>query len=308
MRHARVAALAGALCIAFSGIFFRLSGVTPETGTVFRCLYALPILAIFALAERRRDGPAGRSAHLVGVAAGVFFAADLLTWHHAIVEVGAGLATVLANMQVVVVALVAWVVLSERPSRGVAAAIPIMLAGVVLISGVVGGGAYGADPRLGVVFGTVAALSYAGYLLLVRHGNREGLRAATLLFDASATTAAVAALVGTVTGAFDPVPSWPAHGWLVLVALTSQVAGYLLISFSLPRLPAALTSVILLAQPITTVVVGGLVLGEAPSVFQLGGVGLILAGLAVANIGRGARPRARRTGIPETEGVVSSGG
>lgn len=292
-RHARLAALAGALCIAFSGIFFRLSGVTPETGTVFRCLYALPVLGVLALAERRRDGPASAHAHLVGVCAGVFFAADLLTWHHAIVEVGAGLATVLANMQVVVVALVAWILLGERPSRGVAAAIPVMLAGVVLISGVVGAGAYGADPRLGVIFGTVAALSYAGYLLLVRYGNREGLRAATLLFDASATTTVVAALVGTIAGEFDPVPSWPAHGWLILVALTSQVAGYLLISFSLPRLPAALTSVILLAAPITTVAVGGILLGEAPSVFQFGGVGLILAGLAIANLRRRPRPLAR---------------
>ena len=54
----------------------------------------------------------------MAVGAGVFFAADLILWHHSIDDVGAGLATVLANIQVVVVPLVAWAVLSERPAAG----------------------------------------------------------------------------------------------------------------------------------------------------------------------------------------------
>ena len=54
----------------------------------------------------------------MAVGAGVFFAADLIMWHHSIDDVGAGLATVLANIQVVVVPLVAWAVLSERPAAG----------------------------------------------------------------------------------------------------------------------------------------------------------------------------------------------
>ncbi len=289
-RHPRIAALAGALFIAFSGIFFRESGVSAATATVFRCLYALPILALLAIDERRRSGPVGRDIHRVALVAGVFFAADLLFWHHAVLLVGAGLGTVLANLQVVVVAAAAWLLLHERPSRGVLAAMPVMLAGVVLISGVVGAGAYGSDPRLGVVYGLTAAVAYAGYLLLTRHGNATGARPATVLFDVTATTAAVGAIAGALLGELDVVPSWPAHGWLLLVALTSQVAGYLFISMALPRLPAALTSVILLAQPVTTVVFGAILLGEAPSGFQLTGVALVVAGLFVANVA----PRARQ--------------
>lgn len=287
-RHPRAGALAGALCIACSGIFFRFSGTTPATATVFRCLYALPFLAPIALAERRQLGSFGRHGHAIAGLAGLFFAVDLLAWQHAVLEVGAGLATVLANLQVVVVAAVAWVALRERPSRGLLASMPAMLVGVVLISGLVGGRAYGADPRLGAVLGIVSAIAYAGYLLLARQGNPGGLRPATVLFDASAATVVAGVLIGTLLGEFDPVPSWPAHGWLLLLALTAQVAGYLLIAASLPRLPAALTSVILLAQPVTTVFLGAVLLGEAPSIVQLGGVALIVLGLVAAN----ARPRA----------------
>ncbi len=303
-RHPRSGALAGALCIAFSGILFRFSGTTPATATVFRCLYALPFLAPLALVERRRLGPFGRRGHVVAGLAGLFFTADLLAWQHAVLEVGAGLATVLANLQVVVVAAVAWVALRERPSRGVLASMPAMLVGVVLISGLVGGRAYGADPHLGAVLGIVSAIAYAGYLLLARQGNPGGLRPATILFDASAATVVAGALAGTLLGEFDPVPSWPAHGWLLLLALTAQVAGYLLIAASLPRLPAALTSAILLAQPVTTVFLGAALLGEAPSIVQLGGVALIVVGLVAANV----RPRASavaRGPLAEPGGVAA---
>ncbi|HTC86187.1 MAG TPA: hypothetical protein VK656_05760, partial [Candidatus Acidoferrum sp.] len=52
----RLTALVGAMCIAFSGIFFRYSGVSPSTATVFRCLYALPFLYLLARSEGRELG------------------------------------------------------------------------------------------------------------------------------------------------------------------------------------------------------------------------------------------------------------
>ena len=105
--------------------------------------------------------------------AGVFFAGDLTFWHHAIEYVGAGLATVLGNLQVLIVGLVAWAVFGERPPRSVLIALPIVLFGVVLISGVIGTGAYGSDPVLGVVLGLLTAMCYAGYLLIIRLGGRD---------------------------------------------------------------------------------------------------------------------------------------
>jgi drug/metabolite transporter (DMT)-like permease len=80
------------------------------------------------------------------------------------------------------------------------------------------------------------------------------------------------------------VPSWPSHGWLALVGITSQSIGYLIISISLPRLPAALTSIILLTQPVATVVLARVLLDEEPSIAQLLGVALVIAGIAVATV------------------------
>lgn len=278
----RAAALLGASCLAFSGIFYRFSATSPSTATVFRCLYALPFLAVLMRGETARHGGRTVRERLIALAAGVFFAFDLLFWQHSVGYVGAGLATVLANLQVVVVAFVGWVLLAERPGARTFGALPLVVAGAALISGAFETGAYGSDPALGVVFGLAAAVSYAGYLLLIRRGNRGGRAAFGSLFDASAAAAGSAAIVGLVVGDLVLVPSWPAHGWLLLVALTSQVVGYGLVNLALPHLPAAVTSILLLFQPVVTVVAAFVLLAETPSLLQLLGVALILAGVLLA--------------------------
>jgi drug/metabolite transporter (DMT)-like permease len=280
----RLAALLGAMCIAFSGIFYRESGASPATATVFRCLYGLPILVAVAAWEWRRFGPLPRAAWGLAIVAGAFFASDLLFWHHAIEQVGAGLATVLGNMQILVVAVVAWLVLAERPTTRTLAAVPIVLAGAVLISGLLGQGAYGANPGLGVIFGGITAVSYAGYLLVIRHGGRDLRRPAGPVAIATASTMVIGAVVGAVTGDLSLAPSWPEHGWLVAYGVTSQSIGYLLISLSLPRLPAVLTSMILLSQPVATVALSIALLGEAPSAAQLLGVAFVIGGIAFATL------------------------
>lgn len=270
--------------IAFSGIFYKYAEVSPSTATVFRCLYGLPILAFVGWYEHRRFGPLPSRAIWLAIVAGVFFAGDLLSWHHAVDAVGAGLATVLGNLQVIVVGLIAWVVLKERPPRPVLLALPIVLVGVVLISGLVGRDAYGVNPPLGVSLGIFTAVCYAGYLLIIRRGSNDLRRPAGPVAISTASTAVVAIVVGALLGELDPIPAWPSHGWLALLGVTSQSIGYLVISISLPRLPAALVSIILLAQPVATVVLARILFDERPSIEQLVGVTLVVAGLAVATV------------------------
>ena len=100
----------------------------------------------------------------------------------------------------------------------------------------------------------------------------------------------------------EPVqmPAWLSHCWLILVGITSQSIGYLIISISLPRLPAALTSIILLAQPVATVALARVLLDEVPSIAQLFGVGLVVGGIAIATVPVG-RLRDRVRGASATE-------
>lgn len=284
-----LAGIVGALVIAFSGILVRLADVAPATAALFRCAYAVPVLGLLVLRERRRSGPVPWKVRRLSLVAGLCLAVDLVIWHYAIDAVGAGLATVLGNLQVLVVGLAAWWLLGERPARGVVLAVPVMLGGVVLLSGVVGQGAYGENPGLGVVLGIATSIAYAAFLLVLRHGAGDGRGTAGPLLDVSLAAAAGAAVLGALLGDIDLVPSWPAHGWLAALALTSQVLGWLLISISLPRLPAVLTSLLLLVQPVGAVALSVVLLNERPSAVQLVGAVVVLAGVVVATTGRQGR-------------------
>ena len=292
----RSAAVAAAVGISMAGIIFVLSEASPSTAVFFRCLYALPLLWWLMRREdavyRRRPWRVRRWALL----AGVFFAGDLLLFHHAILLIGAGLATVLVNLQVVFVTLAAWIIWQERPSGAQALAIPVALTGVLLISGVLDSEAYGEDPVLGALLAILTAVCYAGYLLLLRKG-RDRRRAAGPIFDATLACGVTALLAGVLVGDFDPVPSLPMHAWLLLLALTAQVGGQVMIAVALPRLPAAATSLILLIQPILAAIVASIVLAESPSPAQLAGVVLILGGVLLGTAsGRSNGPAAPAAG------------
>jgi drug/metabolite transporter (DMT)-like permease len=289
-RRPALTVLVGAVAIAFSGILFRLSHVSPSTGAFYRCVWALPVLWLVARWERRRWEPPPLRARYLAWLAGGFFAADLVLWHNAIDQVGAGLATVLGNTQVVLVGLIAWLLWRERPQTASLVAIPIVLVGVVFISGALERGAYGKNPSLGAVFGVLTGLAYTGFLLALRQGGRGVVGPAGPLFDATLAAAIGCLLIGVAVGDLDLTPSPAAQGWLVLLALSSQVLGWLLIAISLPRLPAVVTSVSLTLQPVCSVLFAALILSEAPSSLQLVGAATILVGLVIASLGRRAAP------------------
>lgn len=284
-------AAVGAACISASAILVKLAAVGTATTAFYRCLLALPFLAVLALIEQRRLGrrrPAARGRAFV---AGLFLAVDLVLWNHAIAEVGAGIATVLGNLQVLFVTFAAWALWRERPGRRVLIALPVVLAGVVLVSGLVGRAADGGHPLAGIVFGVATSAAYATFLLILRRASPGARHVAGPLTDATAGAVAGSLLVGAVFGGLQFSMSWRSFGWLLLLALTCQTIGWLLITSSLPRLPAAISALTLLLQPAAALLLAAAVLGERPSLIQLAGAAVVCCGvLAVARAASAPEP------------------
>jgi drug/metabolite transporter (DMT)-like permease len=278
-----LAAVLGVLVISFSAIFVRLSGVSSDTSAFFRALYAIPVLLVLWLAF----GARGRSRKLQALAlvSGIFLGFDLAIWHRAIHWIGAGLATVLGNTQVIWVGIAAWVLHSERPRRSVLLGAPLAFAGMILVSGLGRPDAYGEHPLRGTLFGVATGLAYAVFLLLFRRSTSRHETPFTAFLVCTIGTAVATGVVGGVVGELDVSWSWPAHGWLIALALGSQVVGWLLIGYALPRLPAVETSVLLLLQPMATVLWGYLLFSEDLSAVQWLGVALVLSGVALPAFG-----------------------
>lgn len=283
MTHA--AAFLGAVTISFSAIFFALAEVSPVTGAFYRSAYALPVLAVIWWL-RRGDDTRPSASRWLAIGAGLALGVDVVTWHVAIDLIGAGLATLLANTQVVFVATAAWILFGERPNRTILTAIPVILVGVALVSGVGQVEAFGQNPVLGTIIALVAAMFYATFLVAFRHSNKVQAPAAGPLMEATFGAMLAALVAGLVGPGIELGFTWPAHGWLLALALGAQVAGWLLIGYALPRLPAVETATIVLLQPALTLVWGAIIFGESPSAIQIAGAVIVLAGVAAAVMAR----------------------
>jgi drug/metabolite transporter (DMT)-like permease len=289
-------AIAGTACISSSAVVMQLAGASPSLTALGRCGFALPVLAVLVWLDRRRGGaPLTTRSRWLARLAGLFLAADLIVWSHAISDIGAGLGTVVPNLQVLILALLGWLVLGERPRRSLLLASPVMVAGLLLVGGLAGTHAYGADPAAGVLAGAGVAVLYSIYIFTLRQamtGAAPGSRGPSpvaALFEATLGAAAGSAVAGLGLHDFRLGHPWPALGWLVMLAITSQVIGWLLITASMSRLPAWMIGVVLLIQPAGSVTLGYLFLHERPSLTQLAGVGLMLAGVLAA-VGGGSAP------------------
>ncbi|MFD5243964.1 DMT family transporter [Amycolatopsis sp. NPDC058340] len=282
----RVQGVLGALAIALSAPLVALSGVSSTTATFFRCLFAFPILVILARSRERgrRPAPAERRRHVL---AGVLLGIDMVLWSEAILSVGAGVATALVNVQVVLVPLAGLLWFGERPPRAFWLSIPVMLAGTALAGGLADGGTAGSDPWYGTVMAVLAGVAYAGYLILLRRAGTDGGGRTTMLATATAASASVGGLSGLFAGNLDVTPPVPALVWLFVLAVTGQVLGWLLIGRALSALPASGGSAVLMLQPAAAILFGAALLGQWPTPLQLAGCALVVAAVgAVSFLGR----------------------
>jgi drug/metabolite transporter (DMT)-like permease len=283
----RLLAALGSFCISLSSVFIKVSHTSGATSAFWRCLLSLPVLVALAWWERRTAGPAPRRRVLLPLLAGAGLGLDFVLWGEAIPRVGAGIATVLLAVQVVIVPVLALVFLAERPSKRFFGAAPVLLGGVVLAGGFAGTGSFGSDPLTGAVAALLAGAGYAVYLFLIRLSGGAGTQAHSLLL-ATASAGAVAVVLGVPSGTLDLTPGLPTFGWLVALAVIGQLTGWLLISAALPRMPATAGATLMLLQPVGAVLLGIGLLGETPGALQLAGCAGVVAAVCFAGTGRSA--------------------
>ena len=272
-------ALTGGTIISFAPILYIISESNALTGAFFRMFYALPFLGLY-IWYRGSEDPRSFNTRLIALGAGIIFSLDFASYHSAVNWIGTGIGTLIGNSQVLIVTLMSWWLFGERPNRYIIFSLPIVMIGLFLISGILDDDPYGEYPVRGVIAGIFTAIFYSAFLIIYRFANRELAPAVNLQFDST-----VGCALGLLILSFLPLqsihvepidfqPSLPTHGWLLALAILSQVMGWLAIAYSLPRLPAAHTSFAILLQPTFTILWGIIFLSESPSFQQ--GIGMFL--------------------------------
>jgi drug/metabolite transporter (DMT)-like permease len=276
----------GVFAIGWSAIFVRWAGVPGWTSAFWRMTLAQLVFVPWALAARGAKPRPARAAVVAAMIAGAFFATDLALFNTAVMVSSAANATLLGTNAPIFVALGAWLLYRDRPTRIFWIGFVLSFAGMVAIVGV----DIVRHPRLGLgdAFAVAGSACYAGYLLYVRR-SRQSIDALTFSAISGVTAAATLLVICLAIG--TPLHGYPARSWgaMIGLALITQVVGHLSVAYALGRLPVSVTSIALLGQAPITAVLAVPLLGEHLSPLQALGGGLVLTGIYVVN----RTPRAR---------------
>ena len=280
-------AIISAVSFGAMAIFARLSyadGVTPVSLLFIR--FVLAALIMLAIARLRRERfPRGRA--LVGFAlmGGVGYVGQSLSFFTALTVADAGLVALLLYLYPAIVAVLSAIFLRERLTGLRIAAVALSLAGTALTVGPQ------LDARpLGVVLGISAALIYSVYIMA---GTRL-LREEPPIASSAVIMSAAAVVFGALALAQGLSLPGGVLGWvgIVGVAIVATVVAVTTVLMGLKLIGPTRASILSTIEPVVTVVLAAILLGEPIGPMTAVGGALILTGaLMLARSGRSAAPR-----------------
>jgi len=286
----------------------------PATNAFLRCLIAFVVLAPFGILEWRKKGKLNRSGLIIAVGAGVFLGIDMTAWNYAIFYVGAGISSVLLNLQIIVLPLLAMTFDKFKPARSFWVLAPIMIFGIVLAGGIFDG-----DPAegpatiygypiavVGTILGVLSGICYGVYLFMSRKSStmNPGIYVQPLMwvflaqlipqaftmffisdlgFDVSHGTLVDGVLpMNPETTLGDPITAanWI---WMLVLAVIGHAMAWVFIQIGSVNLDSTIVAGLLLLSPIITVLVAPFTSGETVSMLQGIGVVIVLASVAYQN-------------------------
>ena len=268
--------LASASVLGLAPILVRLTETGPAAAGFWRFVFALPLL--FALVARPGGEGLARPSKWM-LLAGLFFALDLSFWHYGIVMTSVANATVLCNLTPVVVTLIGWLFFKERPARLFILALALAMAGAFAMAAAAKGG-QGTNPILGDILSLTVSFWYAGYFLMVKQA-RTTAGAPRVTFWA--TLAGLPLMGGVALLLGETMIPATAAGLAACGAMgLMHVAGQGGVAWALGRLPASITAVTILIQPLVAAGLSWLIFGETLAPIQALGGALVLGAIMLA--------------------------
>ncbi len=276
------------ICLAFGPAMVRMADVGPVSSAFWRLGLAIPLLLLLTRLTGQPVPRMGRGMALTLLAGGLFFAADLATWHLGILRTKLANATLFGNIAIFTFALYGLILARRLPGRNQAIALGLAGVGMLLLLG----RSYELSSAylLGDLFCIGAGLCYTVYLIAMdrARGLLEPIPTLLLTTIAAAVPMLIAALL------IEPT-IWPrAWGPLVLLALGSQVVGQGLLIYAIGVLPPVVIGLGFLIQPLISAAIGWEFYGERLTPGDLIGGAAICVALILVR--RGDAPRVAKPG------------
>jgi drug/metabolite transporter (DMT)-like permease len=261
----------------------RLADCGPISAGFWRLALALPFLLLFALRAGERPFAMPRATMVAVIAAGMFFAADLASWHSGIGMTRLGNAALFGNAGSLILMAWGFAILRRMPRAREWAALAAAVLGVAILLG------RSLEVSTGTLIGDLlcllAGLFYAFYLIPLQRA-RASLGPWGLLVWSSAAGLPLLAIAAHAMGE----PFWP-QDWtpLIVLALLMQVLGQGLLTYALGHFRPLVIGLALLTQPALASLAGWLVFDERLGALDVVGMVLVASALVLARMAGASR-------------------
>ncbi|AOV07322.1 DMT family transporter [Sporosarcina ureilytica] len=306
----------GIMALAFTAPWVKQSNFEPATSVILRVGIGLLFLLPFAISEMRKIGKLNKTGVTLSLFAGLFLGIDFTAWNYSIYYVGSGIASILLNLQIIILPALAFLFDKERIPKSFFIVAPIMILGVLMTGGIfdsadeTAGGpltVYGMNIAvLGTIAGSISGVCYGIYLYTSRKASRVNagqivqpmawaslaqLVAPTIFlfisgrgFDLTHGVLVNGQLpMNPETTVGDPITAMNWF-WMLVLATLGQAIAWTFVQYGAVRLNPTIVAGLLLLSPISTVaIIAVLLFGEIPSTIQILGVVLVLAAVAYQN-------------------------
>ena len=321
MTHGKAVAilLIGTACLAFSAIWVKGANFEPATSVVLRCWLPIVLFLPFAWREYKKKGGLNKAGIIWSAIAGLILGIDFTAWNYSIFFVGAGIASVLLNLQVIILPLLAFFIDRERIPRSYWLVLPVMAVGIVAVGGVfdmiMPGYEAAAGPAevwgiptavLGTVAGLVSGICYGTYLYTSRKATVvnpgkyvqpifivtifQGIAPIIwMLIRGEGFNLTQGVLIdgqlpmeNPEAMAGDPID---AMNWvnMIMLAVLGQFIAWTFVQIGSSNMDATLSGGLLLLSPVSTIFIAAIIYGEIPTILQVLGVVLVLGAVGYQN-------------------------
>jgi drug/metabolite transporter (DMT)-like permease len=282
------ALIGGNVALALGPWSVRLADSGPVSAGFWRLALALPFLLLLAIKSGERPFAMPKATIAAVAAAGLFFSADLATWHLGIATTRLGNATLFGNAGSLILMVWGFIALRRLPGWGEWAALAAALTGVAILLG--RSLEVSTATLVGDLLCLAAGVFYAFYLIPLQAARRTLGPLGLLAWSSAAGLPLLA-----VTAHLLNEPFWPTD-WtpLIVLALLSQVIGQGLLVYALGHFRPLVIGLVLLTQPAIATLYGWLWFGERLGALDLFGMALLAGALVLARAASTPPPAADR--------------
>ncbi len=271
--------LVGVVSVSFAAIFIRLAEAPPLVIAAYRLTIASLVLILLTY---KKTVPSlkqlsGRDSLLL-LLSSFFLALHFALWITSLSYTSIASSVILVTCHPAFVAVISYFLWHEVLNRLTIGGMVIAFAGVVLIN--YGGFDFGSQVILGDMLALIAGFAMGGYLILGGYlkNKIEIMPYLTIIY----TGAAVILLLATVGFGYSFTGySGTTYLMMVLLAIVPQLIGHSSFNLALRMIPVTLVSVAILGEPLGATLLGYFILDEVPTVKELIGGVLILAGIFI---------------------------